>query len=78
MCVCLHVNVLMGRCCLQKNTRFLDMSYLYWISPAQCRPLTIVAKINKFYLHAPSLLALCYSKRMESGRLGVHNVDICA
>lgn len=76
--MCLHVNVLMDRYCLQKNTRFLDMSYLYWISPAQCRPLTIVAKINKFYLHAPSLLALYYSKKMQSGRLESDNVDICA
>jgi hypothetical protein len=54
------------------------MGYLYWISLAQCRPLTIVAKINKLYLHAPSLLALCYPKMMQSGRLGIHNVEICA
>jgi hypothetical protein len=78
MCVCLHVNVLMSRYCLQKNTGFLAVGCLHQVSPAQCCLLTIVAEINKFYLHAPSLLALCYSKMMQSGRLGIHNVNICA
>lgn len=78
MCVCLHVNVLMDRCCLQKNTHFLAVGCLHQVSPAQCRLLTIVAEINKLYLHAPSLLALCYSKKMQSRRLDSNNVDICA
>jgi hypothetical protein len=78
VCVCLQVNVLMDRCCLQKNTRFLAVGCLHQLSSAQSRPLTIVAKNNKFYLQTPSLLALCYSNKMQSGRLGVYDVQICA
>jgi hypothetical protein len=69
MCVCLHVNVLVDRYCLQKNTRFIAVGCLHQISPAQCCLLTVVAEINKLYLHALSLLALCYSKRMQSGNV---------